>query len=202
MQDEPRKRRSALIVEDETFVGMGLQAHLEKLGYRVVGQAASSGEAIGMFRSHKPDLVLVDVRLDGADGIDLAARLLAERKCPMIIVSAFSDPDMIQRATAAGVYGYLLKPVSWEGLAAQISIAVARFEEQQKCQSENAQLCQNLEARKWADKAKAILMKRLNLDEPAAHRWLQVESQKRRITIADMARQLVDTEPQSRSTRS
>jgi response regulator NasT len=186
-----------LIIEDETFVGMGLTSHLEKMGHRVVGQAASSGEAIAMYRKHKPDLALVDVRLDGADGIDLASRLLAERPCPMIVVSAFSDSDLIARATAAGVFGYLVKPVTREGLEAQVAVAVRRFEEREQLRNEKSQLTHTLDARKWTDKAKGLIMKRLNLDEPAAHRWLQLESQKRRISAAEMARQILEAEPKS-----
>src|SRR6201999_2848476 len=102
------------------LVGLGLRSHLEKLGHKVVGQAASSGEALEMFRAHKPDLVLVDIRLDGADGIDLAGRLLAERPCPMVVVTAYGDAELVSRAAATGVFGYLIKPVTRESLAAQI----------------------------------------------------------------------------------
>src|SRR5438477_590788 len=113
-------RRRVLIVEDETLVGMGLRSQLERLGHVVVGQAANAPEAQAMYRDLKPDIVLMDIRLDDTDGIALAAQLLTERRSPMIIVSAYSDKELIDRASAAGVFGYLIKPVSTEGLAAQI----------------------------------------------------------------------------------
>jgi two-component system, response regulator PdtaR len=184
-------RRSVLIIEDDTLVGLGLRSYLEKLGHHVIGQAASSGEAIEMFRKHKPDLVMVDVRLDGADGIDLAGRLLAERPCPMIVVSAYGDAALVGRAAVAGVFGYLIKPASRESLSAQIEIAVRRFEEREQLRTEKQQLSQTLESRKSVEKAKGILMKRLNLDEPAAHRWLQLECQKRRMPIGDLAKEIL-----------
>ena len=195
MNDGKSQPRMALIIEDETMVGLGLCAHLEKLGHRVIGQAGSSGEAIAMYRKHKPDLVLVDINLDGADGIDLAGRLLAERAAPMIVVSASGDAKNIDRATRVGVFGYLIKPVTREGLSAQICIAVGRFEERERLREEKTQLSQSLDSRKFTDKAKGLIMKRLNLDEPAAHRWLQLESQKRRISVSEMAKMVLDAEP-------
>jgi response regulator NasT len=144
-----------------------------------------------MYRERKPDLVLVDVRLDGTDGIDLAGRLLAERACPMIVVSAYGETELVTRAAAAGLFGYLIKPASREALAAQIGIAVRRFEEREQLRSEKQHLSQTLEARKSVEKAKGIVMKRMNLDEPAAHRWLQLECQKRRMPIGDLAKEIL-----------
>jgi response regulator NasT len=144
-----------------------------------------------MFRSLKPDLVMVDVRLDGADGIDLAGRLLAERPCPMIVVSAYGDAELVSRAGAAGVFGYLIKPASRESLSAQIEIAVRRFDEREQLRSEKQQLSHTLEARKSVEKAKGVIMKRMGLDEPTAHRWLQTECQKRRMPIGDLAKEIL-----------
>src|SRR5688572_1833619 len=100
-----------LVVEDDTLVGMGMKAQLEKLGHTVVGQAATAAEAVEAFAKTTPDLVLLDIRLDGDDGIELAQRLLKERRVPTIIVSAYSDRELIDRASSAGVFGYLVKPV-------------------------------------------------------------------------------------------
>ena len=116
------------------------------------------------------------------------------RRVPMIIVSAFSDKSKIERAGVAGVFGYLIKPVSGESLAAQIEVAVRRFDEQERLVRENQELAQTLENRKLVEKAKGIFMKRLNLDEPEAHRRLQQESQKRRISIAELAKKIIESE--------
>ena len=186
--------KKVLIVEDETLVGLGLKTQLERLGFGVVGQAGTAAEATKLFRDAAPDVVLVDIRLDGDDGIDLAARLLKERRCPMVIISAYSDPDLIKRASAAGVYGYLIKPVSADALAAQIEVSRTRFAEQEKLAEENRTLHQNLETRKLVERAKAILMKRLNLPEPDAHRRLQMESQKRRISMAEVSKKIIESE--------
>src|SRR5947209_5435548 len=98
-------KRRVLIVEDETLVGLGVKSQLEKLGHVVVGQAANAAQAQELYRREQPDIVLMDVRLDDADGNTLAGQLLKERRCPMIILSAYSDKELVDRAGAAGVFG-------------------------------------------------------------------------------------------------
>lgn len=187
-------KRRILIVEDDTLVGLGLRSQLEKLGHEVVGQASGAEEGKALYRDHKPDVVLMDIRLDGIDGITLATELLAERACPMVILSAYGDKELVERASAAGVFGYLIKPVTAEGLQAQIEVAVRRFQEKEKLIAEKESLSQTLETRKLVERAKGIFMKRMNLDEPEAHRRLQLESQKRRIGIADLAKRVIESE--------
>ena len=197
MPDQPTGgvgQRRILIVEDDTLVGMGLRAQLEKLHHQVVGQASSAAEAKELYREERPDIVLMDIRLDGADGISVATELLAERRCPMVILSAYGDKELIERAGVAGVFGYLIKPVTIEGLQAQIEVAVRRFEQQEQLIREKEALSQTLETRKLVERAKGIFMKRMNLDEPEAHKRLQQESQKRRISIADLAKRVIDSE--------
>jgi response regulator NasT len=186
--------RRVLIVEDETLVGIGLKANLERLGHEVVGQAATAAEAIALFRDTLPNLVMMDIRLDGGDGIELAAQLLKERRCPMIILSAYSDRELIDRASAAGVFGYLIKPVTPEALAAQIAVAVRRFGDQEQLTREKADLSAQFETRKLIERAKGIFMKRLNIDEPEAHKRLQQESQKRRIGLPELAKRIIEAE--------
>ncbi|HXE55887.1 MAG TPA: response regulator [Tepidisphaeraceae bacterium] len=186
--------RRVLIIEDDTLVGMGLRAQLEKLGHEVVAQAASAAEAEAMYREYQPDAVLVDIRLDDTDGIELARKLLAERPCPMVILSAYGDNELVERASAAGVFGYLIKPVTAEGLGAQIEVAVRRFQQQEQLIREKDALAQTLETRKLVERAKGIFMKRMNLDEPEAHRRLQLESQKRRMSLAELAKRVIESE--------
>jgi len=183
-----------LIVEDDTLVGLGLRAQLEKLGHQVVGHASTAAEAKSIYREHQPDVVLMDIRLDGIDGITLAIELLAERRCPMVILSAYGDKELVERAGAAGVFGYLIKPVTIEGLQAQIEVAVRRFRAEEQLIAEKNSLAQTLETRKLVEKAKGIFMKRMNLDEAEAHRRLQQESQKRRISLAELARRVIESE--------
>ena len=193
----PRTRngvRNVLIVEDNSFIALGLRGDLEQLGHRVIGMAADAEEARQLFRERAPDLVLMDIRLGKDDGIELTRQLYAERACPVVIVSAFSDAELVARASEVGVFGYLVKPVAPDSLRVQIAVAVRRFEESQALVREHAQLLQKLETRKLIEKAKGILMKRLNLDEETAHRRLQLESQKRRINIAETAKRVIDSE--------
>jgi response regulator NasT len=186
--------RNVLIVEDDTLIGMGLAAMLERLGHHVVGQAAGAAEALQLFRDGAPDLVLMDVQLDETDGIELTKALLGERRCPVIIISAYSEPELVARATAAGVFGYLVKPVTHDALRAQIAVAVRRFEEFEQTRADKEQLTQSLETRKLVERAKGLLMKTFNLDEAAAHRRLQLEAQKRRIPLGEAARRVIDAD--------
>lgn len=183
-----------LIVEDDTLVGMGLRAQLQKMGHTVVGHAANDQEASTLFQQQQPDLVLIDIRLGETDGLDLAADLLKLRRCPMIVISAFSDRSLIDRANALGVFGYLIKPVRDLTLQAQIEIAVGRFSEQETLRAEKEQLAQDLETRKLVERAKGILMKRANLPEDEAHRRLQQESQKRRMSLAELAKRIIESD--------
>jgi two-component system, response regulator PdtaR len=188
------ERLRILIVEDETIVGMGLQNLLTGMGHEVIAQAASAAEALEQFRERQPDLVLVDVRLNGGDGIELAAQCLKIRRVPMIVISAYSDAELIKRAGEAGVFGYLVKPVEQGQLAAQLEVAVRRFREGEQLRLEKEQLATTLETRKLVERAKGIFMRRLHLDEPEAHKRLQQESQKRRVSLADLAKKIIESE--------
>jgi len=187
-------KRRVLIVEDETLVGIGLKSNLERLGHEGGGQAANGAGGMGFFRDTLPDPGRMEIRPRGSDGITLASQLLKERRCPMIILSAYSDRELVDRASAAGVYGDLIKPVSAEALAAQIAVAVRRFAEQEKLIRENAELSAQFETRKLIDRAKGIFMKRLKIDEPEAHKRLQQESQKRRISLPELAKRIIEAE--------
>jgi AmiR/NasT family two-component response regulator len=193
-KDKTTPPRRVMIVENETLVGMGLRSQLERLGHEVVGQASSAADALIMHHDRKPDLLLVDIRLGNDDGIDLAEQLIKMRRVPVLIVSAFSDKALVDRAAAAGVFGYLIKPPTIESLRAQIAIAVSRQHEHEQLLAENQTLAQTLETRKLVERAKGILMRRLKLDESEAHKRLQQESQKRRLSLADLARMLIDSE--------
>jgi two-component system, response regulator PdtaR len=186
--------RRVMVVEDDTLVVLGLRAHLETLGHMVVAQASTAPEAMSLYRAREPDVVLMDIHLDAVDGIELSGQLLKIRRCPMVILSAYSDRELISRATAAGVFGYLIKPVSMEGLQAQIEIAVERFREREQLVREKESLSQTLETRKLVERAKGILMKRLNLSEADAHKRLQQESQRRRMGLADFALKIIESE--------
>ncbi|MGA3067310.1 MAG: response regulator [Tepidisphaeraceae bacterium] len=197
--EEPRPVAEAtyrcLVVEDETLVAMGLKAQLERMGHSVVAQAADAEQAEAFFRKSLPDLVLTDIRLNNhCDGLELAERLLRIRPCPIVVISAYGEKALIERATGAGVFGYLIKPVSDEALAAQIEVAVARCREHSVLVAEKQALTTSLENRKLIDRAKGILMQRANLTEAEAHKRLQQESQKRRISAPELAKKIIESE--------
>ena len=194
LQSAANATRHILIVEDDTLIGMGLAAMLEAIGHVVVGQASTTQEAIDLYRACTPDLVLMDIHLDDSDGIELTRRLLSERRAPIVIVSAYSEPELIARAAAAGVFGYIVKPVTPGALKAQIDVAVRRLRRtgtsppRQRAARGHAGNAQAGQAHK------GLLMKTLKLDEDAAHRRLQLEAQKRRLNIADAARRVLEAE--------
>ena len=187
-----------LIVEDDTLVGLGLKSTVTRLGHRVTALASTSQEASAAFAADPPDLVLLDLRLGSslqgeAEGLQLAHDLSAVQRTPIIVITAYSDPELIRLASDAGVFAYLVKPVTPETLAAQIQIALTRAREAETLRSENASLTDALETRKLVEKAKGILMQRLGLPEPEAHRHLQLESQKRRIPLKELATKVIES---------
>jgi AmiR/NasT family two-component response regulator len=190
----PKVRHRCLIVEDEAIQVMGLRADLESLGHTVVGDAATPESAAALFAEKQPDLVFMDIRLDTADGIEVAKKLIETRPCAVIIISAYSDKELLERAAAAGVFGYLIKPVFPAALAAQIEVAISRFQEQAHLMAEKTELVQTLETRKLVEKAKGVLMRRANLSEADAHKRLQQESQRRRIGLAELAKKIIESE--------
>jgi response regulator NasT len=183
-----------LVVEDDTLVAMGLRMHLEHAGHTVLGPVATAEEAKQIFAADHPSLVMVDIRLADADGIDLAEELLAARRVPVIVITAYGDTELIERAVAAGVFGYLVKPVTREAVLGQVQVAMNRFAEFEQLRDQNQALQQSLETRKLVERAKLILMRRQNLTEPEAHRRLQVESQNRRIGLPEIARRIIESE--------
>jgi AmiR/NasT family two-component response regulator len=188
------ERLKILIVEDEALVGIGLRDQLSRLGHEVIAQASSAAEGLQMFRDLAPDVLLLDVHLDGGDGIELARQCQKIRRVPMVVISAYTDPELIRRAAEAGVFGYLMKPVEQGQLAAQLEVAVQRFREGEQVRLEKEQLATTLETRKLVERAKGIFMRRLRLEEGEAHKRLQQESQKRRISLAELSRKIIESE--------
>jgi len=175
-------------------VALGLQGQLKELGHQVLDPAANAVEAEAVFRSAHPDLVLTDIRLGSDDGLQLAEKLLKIRACPILVISAFSERELIDRAKAVGVFGYLVKPVSGPALAAQIEVAVARFQEHMVLLAQKESLAANLENRKLIERAKGLLMKRQNMTEPQAHKALQQASQSRRTSAVELAKKVIDSD--------
>jgi response regulator NasT len=166
-----------IIVDDDSLIRMDLRDLLQRMGYLVVGEAGDAQSGINTARSLRPDLVIMDVRMAGdKDGIDAAATLTAERLAPVLLLTAFSDMDLVQRATEAGVGGYLLKPFSEGELRPAIEVTLARFREFQELSREAQDLRDQLDTRKLVERAKGVLMNQLHLSEEEAFNRIQKAS--------------------------
>ncbi|MCS7236516.1 MAG: response regulator [Armatimonadota bacterium] len=186
-----KDRLRILIADDEAIRVMTLRTQLRSLGFEVVAEATNGREAVELAERHQPDLAILDIKMPELDGITAAREITARRPIPVILLTAYSEPELVERATEAGVFAYLVKPVSEEDLLPTILLARARFEEFRILQKEVADLREALEARKLIERAKGILMKRLGISEAEAFRRMQVQSQKENKKLVEIARAIV-----------
>lgn len=184
-------RLRILIADDEAIRVMTLRTQLRALGFEVVAEASDGREAVELADRHQPDLAILDIKMPGLDGISAAREITDRRPIPVILLTAYSEPELVERATEAGVFAYLVKPVSEEDLLPTILLARARFEEFRLLQKEVADLREALEARKVIERAKGILMKRLGISEAEAFRRMQVQSQRENKKLVEIARAIV-----------
>jgi AmiR/NasT family two-component response regulator len=166
-----------LVAEDETLIRLDLCALLEAAGHEVCAQAKDGTEAVALARALQPDLALLDVRMPRLDGIDAARSILDERPIPVVIVSAYTERALVDRAVESGVFGYLAKPFRGEDLVPALATAVARFEELAAVREQVENLSEALAARKAIERAKGLLMERERLTEMEAFARLRSASQ-------------------------
>lgn len=186
-----KDRLRILIADDEAIRVMTLRTQLRALGFEVVAEATNGREAVELAERHHPDLAILDIKMPELDGIAAAREITVRGPIPVILLTAYSEPELVERATEAGVFAYLVKPVSEEDLLPTILLARARFEEFRLLQKEVADLREALEARKVIERAKGILMKRLGISEAEAFRRMQVQSQKENKKLVEIARAIV-----------
>lgn len=184
-------RKRILIADDESLILMDLREMLTNLGYLVVGEASDGVSAVNMARELKPDLVIMDVMMPAMDGIEAARLLTAEKIAPVLLLTAYSQQDLVERAKEAGVVGYLVKPFRESNLAPAIEVTLARFEEFQALQKEVADLKETLETRKLVDRAKGILMTTQGLTEQEAFRRIQKMSMNTRRPMKEIAEAII-----------
>jgi two-component system, response regulator PdtaR len=183
--DPPRKR--VVIAEDEALIRMDLAEMLQEEGYDVVAEAGDGETAVKFAQAHRPDLVILDVKMPVLDGISAAERIAEERVAPVLILTAFSQRDLVERAREAGAMAYLVKPFSKSDLVPAIEMAVSRYAEIISLEIEVADLAERLETRKLVDRAKGILQTSFGMSEPDAFRWIQKTSMDKRVTMRDVA---------------
>jgi AmiR/NasT family two-component response regulator len=186
-----KERLRILIADDEAIRVMTLRTQLRALGFEVVAEATNGREAVELAEECEPDLAILDIKMPELDGISAARAIVARRPIPVILLTAYSEPELVERATEAGVFAYLVKPVSEEDLLPTILLARARFEEFRLLRQEVSDLREALEARKVIERAKGILMKRLGVSEAEAFRRMQVQSQKENKKLVEIARAIV-----------
>jgi two-component system, response regulator PdtaR len=181
-----------VIAEDEALIRLDLKEMLEEDGYVVAGEAADGETAVELASELRPDLVIMDVKMPGLDGISAAERISAERIAPVVILTAFSQRELVQRASEAGAMAYLVKPFTRADLVPAIEVAVSRFAEIVALDGEAASLRDRLEVRKLVDRAKGRLQDERGLTEAAAFRWIQKSSMDRRMTMRAVAEEVLD----------
>ena len=183
---QPSTRR-VLIAEDEALIRMDLAEMLGEEGYDVVGQAADGARAIELAEELRPDLVVMDVKMPVLDGIAAAQRIAEQRIAPVVILTAFSQRDLVERARDAGAMAYLVKPFNRQDLVPAIEMAVSRFSELSALEFEVADLTERLEARKAVERAKTVLQDQLGISEPEAFRWIQKTAMDLRLSMRQVA---------------
>jgi response regulator NasT len=193
--DTGKRPRTVVIAEDETLIRMDLAEMLSDEGYDVVGQAGDGAKAVELAEELRPDLVILDVKMPVLDGIAAAEAIAGKRIAPVVILTAFSQRDLVERARDAGAMAYLVKPFTQSDLVPAIEMAVSRFAELSMLESEVADLTERLETRKAVDRAKGILQEQLRLSEPDAFRWIQKTAMDLRLSMRQVAEGVVDHGP-------
>jgi response regulator NasT len=180
-----------VIADDEPIILLDLRQMLEELGMSVVGEASDGKQAVEKVRQLKPDLAILDVKMPEMDGIEAARLLHEERLAPVILLTAYSDSELIQRAKQAGVYGYIVKPFKQADLTPAIEVALARYQEARELEQQVDDLKETLETRKIIERAKGILMDTYGLREQEAYRRIQVQSMNTRKSMREIAEAII-----------
>ncbi len=184
--------RRVVIAEDEALIRLDLKETLEEEGYEVVAETSRGDEVVGLVREHRPDLAILDIKMPGGDGLSAAADITAERLAAVLVLTAFSQRELVDRAREAGALAYLVKPFQRSDLVPAIELAIGRFEEMKALEEENKDLEERLETRKLVERAKGLLMDELDMREDQAFRWIQRRAMDDRKTMKAVAQQILD----------
>ena len=188
---ENKKTLRIVIADNESLIRLDIREMLEDAGHEVVGEAVNGRRAVELTRQHRPDLVLMDIKMPEMDGITAAGKIYADKIAPVILLTAFSQPDIVEKAKDSGVMGYLVKPVQESQLFPAIEIALSRWQEMQGMEDELAKLKDSLETRKLVDRAKGIIMAAHKLGEQEAYRRMQQYAMQKRVSLKDVAQSII-----------
>jgi AmiR/NasT family two-component response regulator len=179
-----------VVAEDEALIRLDLIEMLSESGYEIVGEATNGADAVSLVESLSPDLAILDVKMPILDGISAAQQI--QGKCAILILTAFSQKELIDRASESGAMAYVVKPFTIGDLTPSIEIAIARFKEIKALESEVADIHERLESRKIVDRAKGVLMKALAISEPEAFSWIQKTAMDKRVSMKSVAEAVLD----------
>jgi len=185
-------KRTAVIAEDEALIRLDLVSMLEDVGIEVLAAVADGRAAITAVETFKPDVALLDIAMPELDGITAASEISSQKICPVVMITAYSQVELVERAATAGAMGYLVKPVNPANLLPAIEVAIARFDEFNLLSSEVEQVTERLEVRKIVDRAKGLLQAKLGIDEPQAFRWLQKAAMDNRTSMKQVSQGVID----------
>ncbi|MCA0379889.1 MAG: response regulator [Actinobacteria bacterium] len=190
---EQNTARRVVVAEDESLIRLDIVETLRDNGFDVVGEAGDGEEAVRLVEELRPDLVVMDVKMPKLDGISAAEQINASGNiAPVVLLTAFSQRELVERAAEAGALAYVVKPFTPADLIPSIEIALSRFQQLVTLENEVADLAERFETRKLVDRAKGILNDKMGLSEPEAFRWIQKASMDRRLTMQDVAKTIID----------
>lgn len=187
-----RTERTVVVAEDESLIRLDVVETLRDHGFNVIGEAADGEKAVGLVRELRPDLVVMDVKMPLMDGISAAEIINKEALAPVVLLTAFSQRELVERASEAGALAYVVKPFGPNDLIPAIEIALSRYQQLTALADEVSDLAERLESRKILDRAKGILNNAMGLTEPEAFRWIQKASMDRRLTMREVAETIID----------
>ncbi|WP_432563253.1 ANTAR domain-containing response regulator [Kineococcus sp. SYSU DK003] len=179
--------RRVVVAEDEAIIRLDIVEMLTEAGYDVVGQAGDGEQAVALAEEHKPDLVVMDIKMPVLDGISAAERIAKARIAPVVLLTAFSQAELVERARDAGAMAYVVKPFTSADLLPAVEIAVSRYQQIMALEDEVADLADRFETRKLVDRAKSKLQTQFGMSEPEAFRWIQKTSMDKRLTMREVA---------------
>ena len=183
-----------VLAEDEAIIRLDLKETLEEEGYEVVAETGRGDEAVRLVREHQPDIAILDIKMPGMDGLSAARHISSERLAAVLVLTAFSQRDLIDQAREAGALAYLVKPFQKSDLIPAIEMALGRHAELASLERDVGDLAERLEARKLTDRAKGILQDQHGLSEQESWRFLQTQAMSQRVKMEEVARQVIDGE--------
>ncbi|MFF0988549.1 ANTAR domain-containing response regulator [Kocuria nitroreducens] len=191
-ESDLRPARRVVVAEDETLIRLDIVEMLRDAGYEVVAEADNGQRAVELAREHRPDLVLMDVKMPVLDGITAAEQIASDRIAPVVLLTAFSQRELVERAREAGAMAYVVKPFTVDDLVPAIEIAISRAEEIAALEREVSDMKEQFATRKLVERAKSLLTTKMGLTEPEAFRWIQKTSMDRRLSMREVAEAIIN----------